>query len=180
MWGDEMSDIPSDIFQQRSRITQLELLQKTMTAPKNPTVAANQSVKAYSSAKPATRPFSEIIREASLKYGIDEQVISAVIQQESSFNPQAVSSCGAMGLMQLMPATAESLGVTDPYNAEQNIMAGTKYLKQQMDEFGGNLSLGLAAYNAGSGAVHKYGGIPPYKETQDYVKKIVHSIDHLV
>jgi len=79
-----------------------------------------------------------------------------------------------------MPATAESLGVTDPYNAEQNIMAGTKYLKQQMDEFGGNLSLGLAAYNAGSGAVHKYGGIPPYKETQDYVKKIVHSIDHLV
>ena len=85
-----------------------------------------------------------------------------------------------MGLMQLMPATAESLGVNDPYNAEENIMAGCKYLKQQMDEFGGSLSLGLAAYNAGSGAVLKYGGIPPYKETQDYVKKIIHSCDHLV
>lgn len=176
-----MSDIPSDLFQQKSRITQLELLQKAVTAPKSRAVAASQTTKAYSSsAKPVQRPFSEIIREASLKYGVDEQVITAVIQQESSFNPQAVSSCGAMGLMQLMPATAKSLGVTDPYNAEQNIMAGTKYLKQQMDEFGGDLSLGLAAYNAGSGAVHKYGGIPPYKETQEYVKKIVRSCDHLV
>jgi len=176
-----MSDIPSDLFLQRSRITQLELLQKTLTASKNRTAAANQSVSAYStSAKSSERPFSEIIREASQKHGIDEQVISAVIQQESSFNPQAVSSSGAVGLMQLMPATAKSLGVNDPYNAEENIMAGVKYLKQKMDEFGGNLSLGLAAYNAGSGAVRKYGGIPPYKETQEYVKKIVNSFDQLV
>jgi len=176
-----MSDIPSDLFLQRTRITQLELLQKTLTASKNRNATANQSVSAYStSAKSAERPFSEIIREASQKYGVDEQVISAVIQQESSFNPQAVSSSGAVGLMQLMPATAQSLGVNDPYNPEENIMAGVKYLKQKMDEFGGNLSLGLAAYNAGSGAVRKYGGIPPYKETQDYVKKIVNSFDHLV
>jgi len=175
-----MSDIPTDLFLQRSRITKLELLQKTMPAPKNSTTDTNRGVSAYSSAKTSERPFSEIIKEASQKYGIDEEVISAVIQQESSFNPQAVSSCGAMGLMQLMPATAESLGVTDPYNAEQNIMAGTKYLKQQMDQFGGDLSLGLAAYNAGSGAVRKYGGIPPYKEIQNYVKKIINSCDHLV
>ncbi len=175
-----MSDIPSDLFQQKSMITKLELLRRVITAPNNPAATAKQNTLSHSSAANDEKPFSEIIREASAKYGVDEEVISAVIQQESSFNPGAVSSCGAMGLMQLMPETAKSLGVTDPYNAEQNIMAGTKYLKQRIDEFGGNLSLGLAAYNAGSGAVRKYGGIPPYKETQEYVKKIVHSCDHLV
>jgi Soluble lytic murein transglycosylase and related regulatory proteins (some contain LysM/invasin domains) len=175
-----MSDIPSDLFQQKSLITKLELLQKIITAPKSRNVTAHQSPSSYSStAGTNAKPFSEIIREASVKYGIDEDVISAVIQQESSYNPNAVSSCGAIGLMQLMPATAKSLGVTDPYNAEQNIMAGTKYLKQQIDAFGGNLALGLAAYNAGSGAVRKYGGIPPYKETQEYVKKIIHTVDSL-
>ena len=83
-----------------------------------------------------------------------------------------------MGLMQLMPSTAESLGVEDAYNAKQNIMGGTFYLKQKLDEFDGNLPLALAAYNAGSGAVRKYGGIPPYKETQAYVDKIIKSVDH--
>jgi len=133
------------------------------------------------SASPAagSRPFSEIIQEASKAYGIDEKIISAVIQQESSFNPHAVSSCGAMGLMQLMPSTARSLGVKDPFDAEQNIMAGTKYLKEKLNEFNGDIKLALAAYNAGSGAVKKYGGIPPYKETRAYVDKIVKSIDHL-
>ncbi|PKM76168.1 MAG: lytic transglycosylase domain-containing protein [Firmicutes bacterium HGW-Firmicutes-15] len=126
----------------------------------------------------STRPFSEIIKEASHKYGVAEDVINAVIQQESSFNPTAVSSCGAMGLMQLMPSTAESLGVENAYNAEQNIMGGTFYLKQKLDEFDGNLPLALAAYNAGSGAVRKHGGIPPYKETQAYVNKIMKSVDH--
>ena len=126
----------------------------------------------------STRPFSEIIKQASHKYGVAEDIIHAVIQQESSFNPTAVSSCGAMGLMQLMPSTAESLGVEDAYNAEQNIMGGTFYLKQKLDEFDGNLPLALAAYNAGSGAVRKHGGIPPYKETQAYVDKIIKSVDH--
>lgn len=125
------------------------------------------------------RPFSEIIREASETYGISENILGAVIKQESSFNPQAKSSCGAMGLMQLMPATAKSLGVKDAYNPEENIMAGAKYLKQKLDEFNGNLPMALAAYNAGSGAVRKYGGIPPYKETQAYVKKIMQSVDYL-
>lgn len=121
--------------------------------------------------------FADIIQEASAKYGVDQNVISAVINQESSFNPKAVSSCGAEGLMQLMPSTARSLGVQDPFNAEQNIMAGTCYLKQKLDEFNGNLPMALAAYNAGSGAVRKYGGVPPYKETQAYVNRIMKSID---
>jgi soluble lytic murein transglycosylase-like protein len=123
--------------------------------------------------------FAEIIQKASEKYGVDTRVINAVIKQESSFKPDAVSSCGAQGLMQLMPSTAKSLGVSDPFDAEQNIMAGTKYLKQKLDEFNGDLQMALAAYNAGSGAVHKYGGIPPYKETRAYVAKIVKSIDYL-
>ncbi|MGB4503888.1 MAG: lytic transglycosylase domain-containing protein [Syntrophaceticus sp.] len=121
-------------------------------------------------------PFSEIIKQASEKYGVDEKVIKAVIKHESAFNPQAVSRCGAQGLMQLMPATAKSLGVSDAFDTEQNIMAGTRYLKQKLDEFDGNLHLALAAYNAGSGAVRKYGGIPPYKETQNYVNQVMKSI----
>ena len=132
-----------------------------------------------SSASSKSRPFSEIIKEASQAYGIQEEVISAVIKQESSYNPRAVSSCGAQGLMQLMPGTARSLGVRDAFNPEENIMAGTRYLREKLDEFNGSLPLALAAYNAGSGAVKKYGGIPPYKETQAYVNKIIKSIDHL-
>lgn len=125
------------------------------------------------------KQFSEIIRQASARYGVDERVIEAVIKQESSFNPDAVSRCGAQGLMQLMPATARGLGVKNAFNPEENIMAGTHYLKQKLDEFDGNLALALAAYNAGSGSVKKYGGIPPYKETQAYVDKVIKSIDYM-
>ena len=114
-----------------------------------------------------------IFEEASALYQIPSKLLRAVAKAESGFNPKAVSKAGAMGVKQLMPGTARSLGVSDPYNARQNILGGAKYLKQNLNRFGGDVSLALAAYNAGPGSVTKYGGIPPYKETQNYVKKIM-------
>jgi soluble lytic murein transglycosylase-like protein len=106
------------------------------------------------------------------KFNLDPKLIRAVMKQESSFQPFALSTSGAMGLMQLMPGTAEGLGVDDPYNIEQNIRGGSQYLRYTLDAFDQNLDLALAAYNAGPNAVRKYGGIPPYEQTQVYVKKV--------
>jgi len=115
-----------------------------------------------------------LIDKYSEKYNIDKNLVKAVVKQESGFNSKAVSSAGAMGLMQLMPATAKDLGVRNPFDAEQNIAGGTKYLKTLINKYD-SVKLGLAAYNAGSGAVQKYGGVPPYKETQNYVKNIINN-----
>ncbi len=114
-----------------------------------------------------------IFRTASGKYNVPENLLKAVAKAESGFNRTAESKCGAQGIMQLMPSTAKSLGVTDPFNAEQNIMGGAKYLSQMLERFDGNTELALAAYNAGPGNVSKYGGIPPFEETQNYVKKVM-------
>jgi soluble lytic murein transglycosylase-like protein len=111
------------------------------------------------------------VAEASQKYGVDQKLLRAVIGQESSGKQSAVSPKGATGLMQLMPGTAKALGV-DPSDPYQNIMGGTRYLKEQIDSFGGDVPLALAAYNAGPNAVKKHGGIPPYKETKNYLRKI--------
>lgn len=116
--------------------------------------------------------YDDLIYAAAKKYDIEPALLKAVIQAESSFNPNAVSAAGAQGLMQLMPSTAAALGISDPFDPAQNIDGGARYLKQQLERFG-DTALALAAYNAGPASVIKYNGIPPYRQTQDYVNKVL-------
>ena len=117
-------------------------------------------------------PYDGLVTSAAQRYGIDPALLHGLIQQESGFDPAATSGAGALGLTQLMPGTASSLGVSDPLDPAQSIDGGARYLRQQLDAFGGDPSLALAAYNAGPGAVSRYGGVPPYAETQAYVQKV--------
>ena len=128
-------------------------------------------LKFASSVNPAE--FEQLIKSCSEKYGVNPSLVKAVIHAESGYNPNAVSSKGASGLMQLMPGTAKSLKVADRFNPKDNVEGGVKYLRFLLDTFRGDVSLAVAAYNAGLNKVAKYGGIPPYNETRTYVNRVL-------
>ncbi len=120
----------------------------------------------------------EMVRRYAVMFNLEEALIRAVIKAESNYNPRAVSRKGALGMMQLIPETARLMEVHDPMDPDQNIRGGSRYLRQMLDRFEGDLELALAAYNAGPGTVTRYGGIPPFEETRTYVERVKKYLDH--
>lgn len=172
------SQVSSTSFQPFQEVLQSTAKSQFGSLLTNPT---ETNVQAQISTQPELRDYAQVskpqllsmISQISNKHGVDEKLVKAVIKQESGFNPKAKSHCGAMGLMQLMPGTAKTLGVKDAFNPVQNVDGGVRHLKWLLSKYHGNVILALAAYNAGSGAVDKYDGVPPYAETQNYVKSIL-------
>ncbi len=136
------------------------------------------SLGALSSQRPGDRSapgaYDAMIRATARRYGVPAALVKAVVKTESNFQRHAVSRAGAQGLMQLMPQTAAELGIQNPFSPEENLHGGTRYLRTMIDRFGGDWKHALAAYNAGPGAVDQYGGIPPYRETREYVERVLH------
>jgi soluble lytic murein transglycosylase-like protein len=144
----------------------------TGTTPTDATGTASLMSAGGASELPADVPYGAEITAAAKKYGLDPALLAGLVKQESGFNPNAGSPAGARGLTQLMPGTAAGLGVTNVLDPVQSLDGGAKYLRAQLDAFGGDVARALAAYNAGPGAVKRYGGVPPYAETQNYVRAV--------
>lgn len=148
---------------------------KALSSGSTDSNGSSASTQTTSSASTVSSPqdYEAYFKEASETYGVATSILKSIAKAESNFNPSAVSKAGAIGIMQLMPSTAASLGVSNSYDARENIMGGAKYISQLLSRYQGNISLALAAYNAGTGNVDKYGGIPPFTETQNYVQKVL-------
>lgn len=177
-----MPSILQSILQQKLSEIQSELPPYVRITRKNNTEFDNilkaelSDTSASSESVNTSDKYARLIDMAARKYNISSKIINEVIKAESNYNPDALSSKGAMGLMQLMPDTAKALGIKNAFDPSENIDGGVRYLKNMLNEFGGNLELALAAYNAGPNNVKKYGGIPPFSETQNYVAKIISGI----
>lgn len=179
-------DFDSGIFRIQARIDQIFGVDPAQDAQTTPTISNVPSGRFASmvqqqmagqdgavAAPQATPAIEQLVQTNSASQGVDPDLIRAVMANESAFDPHATSSAGAQGLMQLMPQTASEVGVTNSYDPSQNVAGGTKYLRGLLERFNGNLTNTVAAYNAGPEAVEKYNGVPPYPETQSYVKNVL-------
>ncbi|MFD2705052.1 lytic transglycosylase domain-containing protein [Salibacterium lacus] len=175
------SSVPSSLDASTSRSSGLFLNPEDRSrynAAANTAVPVNHTASSTAST-PVSGDYDSMIQNSAERHNIDPDLVRAVIQQESSFDSNARSHAGAMGLMQLMPGTANYLNVSDPYNPAQNIEGGTKYLRQMLDKYDGDKSLALAAYNAGPGNVDQHNGIPPFSETQSYVPSVLSKYNNM-
>lgn len=165
----------ANVFERKQNGNLVEISQPVWRADASPVIEGRYDPKADPASSPSQtkNAVRQHIQVAATRFGVDSNLVDAVAWQESRYNPRARSTAGALGVMQLMPGTARQLGVYNPHDVEQNVVGGTAYLRKQLERFGNNVPLALAAYNAGPGAVIKYGGIPPYRETQNYVRQIM-------
>jgi soluble lytic murein transglycosylase-like protein len=176
--GTRLGELQTMVAQMNAPAAPAPATAPAATAPTSSFAGALAAAQTSPSAAPVSgaggsSAFDSEINAAAASNGIDPALLKGLVSQESGFNPSARSGAGAVGLTQLMPGTASALGVTNPLDPAQSLQGGAKYLREQLDRFGGDETLALAAYNAGPGAVQKYGGVPPYAETQNYVTSVM-------
>ena len=176
--GTRLGELQTMVAQMNAPAAPAPATAPAATAPTSSFAGALAAAQTSPSAAPVSgaggsSAFDSEINAAAASNGIDPALLKGLVSQESGFNPSARSGAGAVGLTQLMPGTASALGVTNPLDPAQSLQGGAKYLREQLDRFGGDQTLALAAYNAGPGAVQKYGGVPPYAETQNYVTSVM-------